>query len=154
MKRMTLLLLSMTVLLTNVQCTSQSESVPTVDGSPKLTLKPGESQQVKIDGVTYKIVYTNLKVNFSEGVVEGSTNHIYRLGEVKLVVNEDSVSLRAEGHYDDKGGRQANTWTYLKDSQATANTGAIIIGVANFYPVASDLSTGDGYVIDLLIQSK
>lgn len=109
---------------------------------------------MKIDGVTYKIVYTNLKVNFSEGVVEGSTNHIYRLGEVKLVVNEDSVSVRAEGRYDDKGGRQANTWTYLKDSQATANTGAITIRVANFYPVASDLSTGDGYVIDLLIQSK
>lgn len=164
MKPATLIFLSAIVLTSAIRCTSQSEPLPdrlqkvnnelSSDGSGRVTLKPGESHQVKVDGTTYTIVYDKVKVEFSEGVGEGEIMHSYLRGEAKLVVNNDHISLRAEGHYDSGGGRQLRTWTYLKESESTRTVGKIALGVANVYPVSSDLSTTNGYVIDLLIQPQ
>lgn len=78
--------------------------------------------------------------------------YYYRLGKVNLSVNGDSTSVLAESHYDNKGSRSPRDWTYLKDLQRTKAVGSMAIGVANFYPVSSDLSMDNSFAIDLLIQ--
>lgn len=144
--------LSTLVFFINAKCSQPNEPIP--DNFLKATLKPGEVYRTKVNDVIYNISYSDTQIKFSEGVVEAGVAHQYRLGEVKLVVNNEPIQVRAEAHYDNKGGRQPRTWTYLRDSQGTATIGQLTIGVANFYPVSDDLSSSNGYAIDLLIQPQ
>ena len=142
----------MLALVINARCSQQNEVSP--DSIIKVTLKPGESYQSKINDVVYKIGYKDIQLNFSEGLGEDGTMYFYRRGKVGLSVNSDSVRVLAEATYDNKGGRKSRDWTYLKDSEGTEVVGSIAIGIANFYPVSSDLSVDNGFAIDLLIQPQ
>ena len=149
---MALWVMSTLVVLINATCSHPSEVAP--DGLLRVTLKPGESHQVLDNDTVYTIKYKATKINFSEGLGEGSMFYVYMLGDVKLAINGDSVQIRAEGHYDNKGGRQSSSWTHLKDTQGTADVGSLTIGIANFYPVVDAPFLSEGFAIDLLIQQK
>ena len=149
---MALWVMSTLVVLINATCSHPSEVAP--DGLLRVTLKPGESHQVNASDTIYTITYNTTKIKFAEGLGEGNILYVYMLGDVKLAVNQDSVQIRAEGHYDSKGGRQSSSWTHLKDTQGTADIGSLTIGVANFYPVVDDPFLSEGLAIDLLIQQK
>lgn len=151
MKFLTLLQWSILLLRYGLCCypIGHSQSIFT----QKITLKTGVSYSLTLNRITHRFRYDSTQINFSEGLVEAGVTHVYQRGSVRLTVDEQPFLLKAEGHYDDKGGRRARDWAYLEETKAIVPTGRLRIGVANFYP-ATRVSSNRTYLLELLIQSQ
>ncbi|MBC8151649.1 MAG: hypothetical protein H7Z72_01930 [Bacteroidetes bacterium] len=152
MKSVMLMFSSLLVLVFMTGCNQQTE--PTPDTSQQLTLRPGQTRQVKVNDATYTITYDRTDVEFKEGVGEGNTVNFYVRGQIKLVINNEPVSLRGSGSYNDKGVRRSTPWTYMKDSELTQTFGGITLGATKMYPASNDPSINANYTIELLIQRQ
>lgn len=151
MKLTAILFLCSIVFAANIGCSQRSEPAP--NSIQRVTLRPGETQQVKINDSIYTISYLSFKTEFSEGVHHGEVGNFYIRGKATISINKDSYSLTAIGYYDSDGKLKPQDWSMLKDRNYTLTIKSIEIGIANVYPDPEDTSTNPEYKIELLIQN-
>ena len=147
-KLVALFLMCTLTMLVSAKCSQQDEVSP--DTLLKVTLKQGESYQVKANDAVYTITHNSVKIKFAENV----DGYVYMRGDINLTVNSNPVQITAVGNYNSKGERKSDNLTHLKETLGTADVGSITIGIANFYPLTSDASADHEFAIDLLIQQK
>ena len=151
MKLTAILFLCAIVAAASIGCSRKSELVP--NDIQSITLSLGETQQIRINDLTYSVSYLSFKTEFSEGVHYGEIGKFYVRGKATLTINKDMVSLTAIGNYDSNGKRFPQDWSMLKDRNNTLAIESAEIGVANVYPDPKDTSTNPAYIVELLIQS-
>ncbi|SKC21102.1 hypothetical protein [Dyadobacter psychrophilus] len=136
-------------------CSSDS-----IEKSPDagITLKFGQQQSISYLGQNYDLLVYDVNSVFSEGTyTEDKTGSLYTMYDIGLIINQDSVTIKAFTSVSQNGKRSLLSFETLSQYPASHNyvksIGSLQIAVSDVYQEPEkDLVNNENYKVNLLFR--
>lgn len=125
--------------------------------STTFTLAYNENKQVKIGDKTYSFYFDQIKVLFTEGLVNtNQEGFIIRTTNVSLKVDNSTAKLMANGKLDTKGNRLPATWLQLMNAaNYVVGVDDLLVGIRDVYKSPNAPSyLESNLIIDVIVKHK
>ena len=150
----------------NLDSPTPTPSAPTPPSAGKIvqsldsttfTLTYNENKQVKIGDKTYSFYFDQIKVLFTEGLVDTNLEGvIIRTTNVSLNVDNSTIKLTAIGKLDMKGNRLPATWLQLMNAaNYVVGVDDLLVGIRDVYKSPNAPSyLESNLIIDVIVKHK